>query len=128
MVGWPGRRSRCTSLHRLVYVHHHGITLEDIAGQVIRHTCDNPRCVNPAHLLLGSKANNNKDRAERGRSAKRVPSRQRLSTDDCSRIRARYDPAKTHGNKAANGVMQLARDYDVDPNVIYSVLRGTYAH
>jgi hypothetical protein len=128
MVGWPGRRSRCTALHRLVYVHHNGLLLEDIANQVVRHTCDNPRCVNPMHLVLGTRADNNRDRAERGRSAKRVPSRQRLNAAQCEAIRNRYDPARTNGNKAPNGVMQLSRDYGVDPNVIYSVLRGTYAH
>lgn len=36
-------------------------------GLVIRHTCDNPPCVNPDHLLLGTQAENVRDREERGR-------------------------------------------------------------
>jgi hypothetical protein len=39
-------------------------------GQVIRHSCDNPRCVNPVHLVLGSQAENMADMVRRGRSAK----------------------------------------------------------
>lgn len=71
LVGWPGRRSRCVGLHRLVYVQHNNCTLEDIVGSVVRHTCDNTRCILPEHLVLGTSADNNRDRAERGRSARR---------------------------------------------------------
>ena len=125
MVGWPGRRSRCTGLHRLVYAQTHGITLEELVGKVIRHTCDNPRCINPEHLLVGSRADNNRDRAERGRSARTVPSRQRLTKAQCDAIRSRYDPARV-GIRAPNGITAIAKDYSVDTNVVYRVLRGTY--
>ena len=40
--------------------------------EVVRHTCDNPRCINPEHLLGGSMTENMKDRSDRGRTSGHV--------------------------------------------------------
>jgi hypothetical protein len=37
-------------------------------GYLIRHTCDNRKCVNPDHLIIGTNQDNANDRVERGRS------------------------------------------------------------
>lgn len=36
-------------------------------GMVIRHTCDNPSCVNADHLVIGTQSQNMADMVERGR-------------------------------------------------------------
>ena len=41
-------------------------------GMVVRHKCDNPPCINPKHLELGTVQDNVNDREERGR---RTPAR-----------------------------------------------------
>lgn len=42
------------------------------AGKVVMHTCDNPKCVNPRHLMLGTDKQNGEDKARKGRSARNI--------------------------------------------------------
>lgn len=55
--------------HRVSWIIYIGdIPPSDAAhGTVVRHKCDNPKCVNPNHLQLGTQADNVKDMIERGR-------------------------------------------------------------
>ena len=55
---------------------------------VVRHKCDNPRCVNIMHLLCGSHADNVRDKIERGRCAKSHKYAQRLRLHDDAKIEA----------------------------------------
>jgi hypothetical protein len=48
--------------HRHVAEQHYG----PLGAQVVRHRCDNRRCVNPDHLLVGSQVANARDNAVRG--------------------------------------------------------------
>lgn len=52
---------------RVMYVAEHGCEIPDGAG--VCHTCDNPPCVNPAHLFQGSQLDNTQDCATKGRLA-----------------------------------------------------------
>lgn len=65
---WCKRTKRHALAHRLAYCEAHGVTLASIEGLEVRHKCDNPPCINPGHLELGTHADNMRDRCARGRT------------------------------------------------------------
>ena len=66
------------ALHRLMYKYCYGKTPQDLC---VCHSCDNPRCINPEHLWIGTHTDNrfdciNKNRQSKGekcRAAKLTP-------------------------------------------------------
>lgn len=61
------RKRKSLLLHRIVYSENY-LNGEDIPnGLLVRHKCDNPACINPEHLELGTKKDNSDDKMKRGR-------------------------------------------------------------
>lgn len=50
--------------HRASFILHHQANPD---GKMVLHTCDNPRCVNPDHLVLGTHRDNVRHMMERNR-------------------------------------------------------------
>lgn len=63
---WHGRGVR-ERAHRFIYEQCFGPAPD---GLIVRHSCDNRRCINPEHLLVGTIADNQRDMVERGRQRK----------------------------------------------------------
>lgn len=110
--------------HRLAYAQAHGLQLSDLNGVIVRHACDNRACINPAHLVLGTQADNMHDMAARGRN--RQPKGERnakakLTEAAVVQIRARL----------ANGdaCREIALDYGVCNSQISRIsTRKTWSH
>jgi hypothetical protein len=74
--------------HRVSYCIHIG----DIGcGLIVCHRCDNPLCVNPEHLFIGTHKDNSRDMSSKGRVSSRhgeLHPMGRLTIDDVDRIRS----------------------------------------
>lgn len=101
--------------HRVVFEHHHG---QLGPGEVVRHSCDNPPCLNPDDLLRGTQADNVDDMWERKRGASgfRHPNT-RLSEAQVLEIQKRY--------RAGGATHQaLADEFSVSREHVGNIIRG----
>lgn len=116
---WYPKTRRLELLHRVVYSEYNGVAMKDLAGLSVRHTCDNPRCVNPEHLVLGTHQDNMRDKSERGRNPDvtgELNPKARLSLEAVQDIRDNYVPFK-------KGMRQyFANKYNVKPSTISDVI------
>lgn len=105
--------------YRASYEVHHGPIPE---GMVVRHSCDNPACINPEHLSLGTQADNVRDMFQRGRENKAKGERTgkaKLTDAQVREIRGRYAPM-TYGK----GAHCLAREFGVSKQTVQAILSG----
>lgn len=69
-------------MHRAVFWDKFGYLPE-----VVMHACDNPRCINPAHLRGGTQQDNVEDMLLKGRTLKAQPKQRKLSAEQVKYVR-----------------------------------------
>lgn len=102
--------------HRIAWELTHGCRLPK--GQVVCHWCDNPACVRPNHLWLGSHTSNIADRHNKGRTAcghKAGPAK--LNEDQVAEIRSMY-----RGRYQRPSLRELGERYGVTHDCIWRIV------
>jgi len=105
--------------HRLVFAEFNGLELADIKGKVVRHRCDNPSCVNPQHLELGTQADNVRDMMQRGRK-----NPVRGSAHKCSKLSESDIPTIRHLLASGESQRAIACSFGVTQKVVCRIASG----
>lgn len=118
---WDTRVGKVRYAHRLVYELLRGPIPDDLD---ILHSCDNPPCVNPAHLRIGTHRENMIEKVEKGRAnfnRGESAGQAKLTESAVLDIRARVAAGETqHALAREYGVSQVA--------VCFIVKRKTWKH
>ena len=105
--------------HRVSWELSHGGTIPD--GMIVMHeVCDNPSCVNPKHLTLGTHRQNMEDRSRKKRD-NHVDNFGKLNAASVKAIVSRYLAGETQ--------TKIASAYDISGPTVSQIIRGKiWAH
>ena len=108
--------------NRISWMVIHGVIPD---GLQVLHNCptgDNPRCVNPAHLWLGTSADNQKDAARKGRKPRGTKNHKAILTEDAVHD-IRYLSKQGIPSKLLGGIFGVRRQ-----SIEKIVAHRTWAH
>jgi hypothetical protein len=101
--------------HRVAWEITHGA---DPADMDVCHTCDNPACVNPAHLFLGTAKDNADDMAAKGRA----PNNRHESNPNAKLTLAQVAAIRARHQAGEATQSQMAREHGVSFGTIWFIV------
>lgn len=95
-------------------------------SMLVCHHCDNPACVNPAHLFAGTNSDNMRDMSKKGRSHRgRKHVKARLTEDDVREIRRLYVLDRRPSGRCGRYTMeQIAEMMGVSDSTVDAIIHG----
>lgn len=125
--GQVRHKGKVERAHRVVFCAANGCEIEDIKGLCILHKCDNPSCVNPSHLKLGTVQDNMQDKMLKGRHVQVRGEDQgssKLTVENIKYIKSVF--IKSHRKFGASA---LAREFRVHSSTINRIVNNkSWAH
>jgi HNH endonuclease len=106
----PDKKPWWLRAHRVAYEHFIN-KIPD--GLMVCHKCDNRACVNPAHLFLGTAADNCADKIQKGRGHGEFAPRAKLTNEQAVMIRVDKRPART-----------IAKECGVSERTVRAIKKG----
>jgi hypothetical protein len=109
---------RPQKVHRLSYA----AFVDDVPDNLhVLHACDNPPCMNPAHLFLGTDADNAADKVAKGRGVNPVYASQdapaaKLTPEDVDEVR--------HLLSQGESLASIGRQFGVTKQAIWRIKGG----
>lgn len=105
---------------RISYIYYYG----DIDSQLnLCHHCDNPGCVNPNHLFLGTQYDNLQDMVNKNRSCKGSKNNTNLTESDIIQMLMDIFNNKYHNRS------EILLKYNISRTALYNILNGrTWTH
>lgn len=99
--------------HRVAFFLQHDYLTD---GLYVLHTCDNPACVNPAHLYEGTPLKNMQDKCARNRQARGSKLARKMTYEKAQEIRLLYD-TRTYSQQ------QLATQFGCSQVLVSKIVR-----
>lgn len=112
-IGINGRTRRA---HRVAWHLTHGPIPQ---GLHVLHHCDNRKCVNPAHLFLGTNLDNIRDRQQKGRRLHPIDGRNPNAKLTCEAVKEMRQLSK-----AGMRTSDLMRRFGVSKRTVRRIIRG----
>jgi len=127
---WNDRHNKIERAHRVSWILTNGKIPKD---KGILHSCDNPACVNPEHLRVGTDADNHRDMVSRGRSCVGERNGQCVLTQkQVEEIRLKYPKAYRTGPRPKEEkdiIDAICKKYGITPDSVSRIARrGRWKH